>query len=48
MGEPTSSEIRQRLRDSFALDRPWRETMGLPPGDTKEEPLRRVISVLEG
>ena len=21
--------------------------MGLPPGDTKEEPLRRVISVLE-
>jgi hypothetical protein len=37
----------QRLKKSFALDRLWRETMGLPPGDTKEEPLRRVISVLE-
>jgi hypothetical protein len=46
MGEPTSIEIQQRLRDSFALDRLWRETMGLPPGDTKEEPLRRIISVL--
>jgi hypothetical protein len=47
MDEPSAIEIRQRLRDSFALDRLWRETMGLAPGDTKEEPLRRVISVLE-
>ena len=30
-----------------ALDHLWRETMGLAPADTKEEPLRRVISVLE-
>jgi hypothetical protein len=47
MAEPSAIDIRQRLRNSFALDRLWRETMGLPPGDTKEEPLRRVISVLE-
>ena len=31
----------------YALDRLWSETMGLPPGDTKEQPLRAVISVLE-
>src|SRR5438105_5347105 len=43
---PSAVEIQQRLRDSLALDRLWRETMGLPPGDTKEAPLRRVISVL--
>jgi hypothetical protein len=47
MGEPTSNEIQQRLRHSYALDRLWRETMGLSPGDTKEQPLRSVIAVLE-
>src|SRR5262245_27362923 len=46
MTEPPAVEIQQRLRDSFALDRLWRETMGLPAGDTKEAPLRQVISVL--
>jgi len=40
--------VQRRLGQSFALDRLWRETMGLPPGNTKEEPLRRVITVLEG
>ena len=47
MSEPSAVEIQQRLRESYALDSLWRETMGLPPGDTKEEPLRRVILVLE-
>jgi hypothetical protein len=47
MAPPTASEVGQRLRDSYALDLLWGETMGLPPGDTKEGPLRQVISVLE-
>lgn len=47
MGQPTTAEVRQRLQDSYALDLLWRETMGLLPGDTKEGPLRQVISVLE-
>jgi Nucleotidyl transferase AbiEii toxin, Type IV TA system len=47
MGDPTTAEMQERLGASFALDRLWRETMGLPPGDTKEQPLRAVISVLE-
>jgi predicted nucleotidyltransferase len=47
MGKPTAAEFRQRLGESYALDRLWRETMGLLPGDTKEGPLRQVVSVLE-
>jgi hypothetical protein len=47
MGEPKSGEIQERLGQSYALDRLWRETMGLSPGDTKEQPLRAVIAVLE-
>jgi hypothetical protein len=47
MGEPTTGEIQERLGQSYALDRLWRETMGLPPGDTKEQPLRAVVAVLE-
>ncbi len=47
MGQPTTTEVGQRLGDSYALDLLWRETMGLSPGDTKEGPLRQVISVLE-
>ena len=47
MAEPTANEAEQRLRDGYALDLLWRETMGLPPGDSKEGPLRQVISVLE-
>jgi hypothetical protein len=47
MGEPTTSEIQERLGHSYALDRLWRETIGLPPGDTKEQPLRMVTAILE-
>jgi hypothetical protein len=47
MPAPTATEAGQRLRDTYALDLLWRETMGLPPGDSKEGPLRQVISVLE-
>jgi hypothetical protein len=47
MGEPTTGEVQERLGQGYALDRLWRETMGLPPGDTKEQPLREVIAVLE-
>jgi hypothetical protein len=44
---PSAIEAQRRLRESFALDRLWRETVGLPSGDTKEAPLRRVIAVLD-
>jgi hypothetical protein len=47
MGQPTPAEVGQRLRDSYALDLLWGETMGLPSSDTKEGPLRQVLSVLE-
>jgi predicted nucleotidyltransferase len=47
MSDPTIAEIGTRLGVSFALDRLWRETMGLPEGDTKEAALRRVTAVLE-
>jgi hypothetical protein len=39
--------VRSRLAQSFALDRLWRETMGLPEGDTKEGALRALVEVLE-
>jgi predicted nucleotidyltransferase len=48
MGAPSPAAIRDRLGQSFALDRLWRETMGLPEGDTKEGALRAVVEVLEG
>jgi hypothetical protein len=47
VSEASTVEIQQRLRHGFALDRLWRETMGLPTGDTKEQPLRAVIAVME-
>jgi len=47
VSEASSFQIQQRLRHSFALDRLWRETMGLPMGGTKEQPLRAAMSVLE-
>jgi hypothetical protein len=40
-------KIQERLGQSYALDRLWRETMGLPVGDTKQQPLRAVVAVLE-
>jgi hypothetical protein len=47
MGLPATSEIRRRLRDSYALDRFYGETMGLETGDTKEGPLRALAALLE-
>jgi hypothetical protein len=46
MSRSSAADLRRRLADGFALDHLWRETMGLPTGDTKEAPLRRVIEVL--
>ncbi len=43
-----ADDIRLRLETGFALDRLWGETMGSPSGDTKEEALRTVITLLEG
>jgi len=40
-------DARERLATSYALDRLWRETMGLPAGDSKEGPLRLVAQLLE-
>jgi hypothetical protein len=42
-----SDALLSRLRDSYALDVLWGETMGLPEGDTKEKPLRLVTELLE-
>jgi hypothetical protein len=47
MGLPATSELRRRLRDSYALDRFYGETMGLATGDTKEGPLRTLAALLE-
>jgi hypothetical protein len=44
---PTTTEARERLATAYALDRLWRETMGLPDGDSKEGPLRLVAQLLE-
>ena len=40
-------DMRLRLEAGFALDLLWRETMGLPAGDTKEGVLRTVTALLE-
>jgi hypothetical protein len=42
-----SGQIQDRLAQSYALDRLWTETTGLPPGDTKEQPLRAVVAVFD-
>jgi hypothetical protein len=46
MPVPSTSQLRGRLATSFTLDRLWRETMGLPEGDTKERALRRLTQAL--
>jgi hypothetical protein len=46
MPRPTPAQISDRLSTSFALDDLWRETMGLPDGDTKERALRDLATVL--
>ena len=47
MKAPTITDARERLAASYALDRLWSETMGLPDGDSKEGPLRMVAQLLE-
>lgn len=47
MRAPIVSPMEERLGQSYALDRLWRETMGTLGGDTKETPLRAVVAVLE-
>ena len=47
MAAPTTAQIRARLKDSFALDRMWGITMGLPGGDTKEDALRALCLLLD-
>lgn len=47
MKVPTTADARERLATSYALDRLWSETMGLPDGDSKEGPLRLVAQLLE-
>jgi Nucleotidyl transferase AbiEii toxin, Type IV TA system len=47
MKAPTTTDARERLATSYALDRLWRETIGLPEGDSKEGPLRLVAQLLD-
>ena len=47
MGTLTSQKAQDRLLVGYALDRLWSETMGLPEGDSKEQPLRLVAQLLE-
>ncbi len=44
---PTAAQVHERLQDSFALDRLWGLTMGLPDGDTKEAALGQLADLLE-
>src|SRR5204863_9177693 len=39
MPRPSVSQVRERLATGFTLDHLWRETMGLPKGDSKERAL---------
>ena len=47
MGTLTSQKAQDRLSVGYALDHLWSETMGLPEGDSKEQPLRLVAQLLE-
>ena len=47
MGTLTSQKAQDRLSAGYALDHLWSETMGLPEGDSKEQPLRLVAQLLE-
>ena len=47
MGTLTSRKAQDRLSVGYALDHLWSETMGLPEGDSKEQPLRLVAQLLE-
>jgi len=47
MGTLASQHAQDRLSIGYALDHLWSETMGLPDGDSKEQPLRLVAQLLE-
>lgn len=47
MKAPTTAEALERLATGYVLDRLWGETMGLPDGDSKEQPLRLIAQLLE-
>ena len=47
MGTLTSQKAQDRLSVGYALDLLWSETMRLPEGDSKEQPLRLVAQLLE-
>ena len=47
MKAPTTTDALERLATSYALDRLWGETMGLPHGESKEGPLRLVTQLRE-
>jgi hypothetical protein len=47
MGNSTILDAGEALAAGYALDHLWRETMGLPAGDSKEGPLRIVAQLLE-
>ena len=47
MRQPSPGEVESRLRDSYALDHLWGQTMGLPGGNSKEASLRLVTRLLE-
>jgi hypothetical protein len=47
MPKPASATAEERLAEGFDLDRLWGSTMRMPEGDTKEQPLRLLMTVLE-
>ena len=47
MGTLTSRKAQDRLSVGYALDHLWSETMRLPDGDSKEQPLRLIAQLLE-
>jgi predicted nucleotidyltransferase len=46
MPRPAVARVRDRLATGFLLDCLWGESMGLPPGDTKETALRELTELL--
>ncbi len=46
MPRPSVAQVRERLATSFTLDHLWRETMGLPKGDSKEPALAELTDLL--
>ena len=46
MRRPSVAQVRERLATGFTLDHLWRETMGLPKGDSKEPALAELTDLL--